>query len=104
MATLAELTVRGAADALQRHAPSTRSLLVCGGGAFNLHLMRRLRDLLLGRAAVQDTRACGVPPDQVEALAFAWLAKAHMTRISGNLPRATGARGPRVLGALYPAA
>ena len=38
------------------------------------------------------------------ALAFAWLAKAHMTRISGNLPRATGARGPRVLGALYPAA
>ena len=45
----------------------------------------------------------GVPPDQIEALAFAWLAQAHVLRRPGNLPRVTGAAGPRVLGALYPA-
>lgn len=103
MATLAELTARSAVDALRQHAPATGSLLVCGGGAFNLHLMQRLAALLAGRATVKSTAAAGVAPEQVEALAFAWLAKAHLARRPGNLPTATGARGPRVLGALYPA-
>jgi anhydro-N-acetylmuramic acid kinase len=44
-----------------------------------------------------------MPPLQVEALAFAWLAHAFVTQQPGNLPAVTGARGPRVLGALYPA-
>jgi anhydro-N-acetylmuramic acid kinase len=39
----------------------------------------------------------------VEALAFAWLAQRHVQRLAGNLPAATGAQGPRILGALYPA-
>ena len=99
MATLAELTARSAVDALRQHAPATGSLLVCGGGAFNLHLMQRLAALLAGRATVKSTAAAGVAPEQVEALAFAWLAKAHLARRPGNLPTATGARGPRVLGA-----
>lgn len=103
MATLAELAARSAVDALRQHAPATGSLLVCGGGAFNLHLMQRLAALLAGRATVKSTAAAGVAPEQVEALAFAWLAKAHLARRPGNLPTATGARGPRVLGALYPA-
>lgn len=103
MATLAELTARSAVGALQRHAPATASLLVCGGGAFNGHLMQRLAALLAGRAKVRDTGTAGVAPDQVEALAFAWLAKAHLARRPGNLPLVTAARGPRVLGALYPA-
>lgn len=103
MATLAELTARSATDALQRHAPATESLLVCGGGAFNGHLMQRLGELLSGRATVQSTAVAGVLPDQVEALAFAWLAKAHLERRPGNLPLVTGAQGLRILGALYPA-
>ena len=101
MATLAELTVRGAVDALARHAPATTRLLVCGGGARNGHLMARLAALLPG-CAVDSTAAAGIPPDQVEALAFAWLAWAHVERRAGNLVQVTGARGPRVLGALYP--
>jgi anhydro-N-acetylmuramic acid kinase len=101
-ATLAELTARAAADALRRLAPAARRLLVCGGGAFNQHLMGRLSALLAG-VAVRTTDAEGVPPGQVEALAFAWLAQAFVQRRPGNLPSVTGANGPRVLGSLCPA-
>jgi anhydro-N-acetylmuramic acid kinase len=101
-ATLAELTARSAAQALLRHAPATRRLLVCGGGALNGHLMRRLAALLPG-VAVDSTADDGLPPLQVEATAFAWLAKAFVERRPGNRPEVTGARGPRVLGALHPA-
>ena len=101
-ATLAELTAQSAAKALLRHAPESTRLLVCGGGALNGHLMRRLAALLPG-IAVQSTDACGLPPQQVEAAAFAWLAHAFVERCPGNVPSVTGARGPRLLGALYPA-
>jgi anhydro-N-acetylmuramic acid kinase len=101
-ATLAELTVRTVASALLRHAPGTTHLLVCGGGAANADLMQRLR-AGLPTLRVDDTAARGVPPQQVEALAFAWLAHAHVARVAGNVPSVTGARGPRILGALYPA-
>ena len=101
MATLAELTVRGVVDALERHAPATAVLLVCGGGAFNAHLLQRLATLL-PKLSVKSTAEAGVPPDQVEALAFAWLARAFGERLPGNRASVTGARGARVLGALYP--
>jgi anhydro-N-acetylmuramic acid kinase len=101
-ATLAEFTVSAATAALHAYAPGTRRLLVCGGGAFNLHLMRRLA-AHLPAVAVQSTAERGMPPQQVEALAFAWLARAFDLRRPGNLPSVTGARGPRLLGALYPA-
>jgi len=101
-ATLAEFSARAAADALRQLAPQTRRLLVCGGGAFNTHLMQRLAALLAG-ILVEGTDAMGVPPLQVEALAFAWLAQAFVARQPGNLAEVTGARSPRVLGALYPA-
>jgi anhydro-N-acetylmuramic acid kinase len=102
MATLAELTVRAAAEALRRHAPATSRLVVCGGGALNGHLMARLAARLPG-VAVDSSAAAGVPPEQVEALAFAWLAWCFSERRAGNLVAVTGARGERVLGALYPA-
>lgn len=101
-ATLAEFSVCAATDALRRHAPQTRRLLVCGGGALNSHLMRRLA-AQLPATTVESTAAHGVAPQQVEALAFAWLAKAFDARQPGNLASVTGAHGPRVLGALYPA-
>jgi anhydro-N-acetylmuramic acid kinase len=101
-ATLCELTAVTVAEALQRSMPRAGALLVCGGGAFNVELLRRLSAHLPG-VAVQSTAERGVPPMQVEALAFAWLARAHVLRLAGNDPAVTGARGPRVLGALYPA-
>lgn len=103
MATLAELTVHSVVDALQRHAPATTSLLVCGGGAGNTHVLQRLQTLLGTDVSVRTTDDEGTPADQVEALAFAWLAHAFVRRQPGNVPTVTGARGNRILGALYPA-
>lgn len=101
-ATLAELTACCAATAMRQYAPPTVALLVCGGGAFNQYLMDRLVARLPG-VVVSTTDHEGVPADQVEALAFAWLARAFVQREPGNLPAVTGAAGPRVLGAWYPA-
>jgi anhydro-N-acetylmuramic acid kinase len=100
-ATLTEFSACAAAMALKAQAPKTRRLLVCGGGAFNDRLMQRLAAHLAG-TAVGSTAAVGISPLQVEALAFAWLAQAFVSRRPGNLAAVTGAHGPRVLGALYP--
>jgi anhydro-N-acetylmuramic acid kinase len=103
MATLAELTARTVSDSLARDVAGLQDLIVCGGGAHNDHLLQRLRSLLASGVAVSSSAAHGVPPEQVEALAFAWLAWAFGARHPGSLPAVTGARGGRVLGALYPA-
>ncbi|GAA0770718.1 anhydro-N-acetylmuramic acid kinase [Ideonella azotifigens] len=101
-ATLAEFTAQSTAQALLQHAPASADLLVCGGGALNDDLMRRLSAALPG-VMVNSSDDAGLPPLQVEAAAFAWLARAFMQRRPGNRAEVTGARGPRVLGALYPA-
>jgi anhydro-N-acetylmuramic acid kinase len=100
-ATLLELTARAAIDALRAEAPATRELLVCGGGAFNGALMRRLSALWPGLQVV-STASAGLPPLQVEAAAFAWLARQCCERLPGNHPGVTGASGHRILGAIYP--
>ena len=64
--------------------------------------MNRLAASVPG-CTVAPTDSRGLPATQVEAVAFAWLAQAHCERRAANLPSVTGARGPRVLGALYPA-
>ena len=101
-ASLAELTAWACEDSVHRHAPDARSLLVCGGGAKNDHLMRLLARRL-PQVKVETTAAHGIPVEGVEAVAFAWLAQLCVDRRPGNLPAATGATGPRVLGAIYPA-
>ena len=101
-ATLLELTARSAVDALRGASPDTRELLVCGGGARNGALMARLASLWPG-LAVAATDTAGLPAMQVEAAAFAWLARQFCERKPGNHPGVTGAAGLRVLGALYPA-
>ncbi len=101
-ATLAALTVRTVADSVVRHAPNASSLYVCGGGACNDALLQGLAHALPG-VVVTTTATLGVPVDQVEGAAFAWLAMRFIERQPGNLPQVTGARGPRLLGALFPA-
>jgi anhydro-N-acetylmuramic acid kinase len=101
-ATLLELSARCVADALTAEMPAARRLIACGGGARNGRLMQRLRALLPG-VAVVSSEAHGLPVDQVEAAAFAWLAACWMEKRPGNLPAVTGAVAPRVLGCLYPA-
>lgn len=101
-ATLAELTASTCADAVRAAPRPLEELVVCGGGAFNTHLLARLAALLPG-VAVSTSDAHGLPADQVEACAFAWLARRFVRREPGNLPSVTGAQGARLLGALYPA-
>lgn len=101
-ATLLELTARGAADALKAQMPGARTLIACGGGARNRRLMQRLAELLPG-VKVESSEAHGLPVDQVEAAAFAWLAQCFKEKRPGNLPAVTGAAGLRLLGCLYPA-
>jgi len=99
--TLVGLTVNSIADAIITHASAATEILVCGGGAHNPLIMRGLRERLDPRVVV-TTAERGVPVDQVEALAFAWLAREALAGRPGNLPAVTGARGPRILGAIYP--
>jgi anhydro-N-acetylmuramic acid kinase len=104
LASLTELTARSIGDAIARWAPAAEDVVLCGGGARNATLTRSLQRRLGASRPVRLADELGVAADQVEALAFAWLARRHLRREPGNLPAATGARGPRVLGALYPAA
>jgi len=101
-ATLSALTARSVADALLRAMPQVGRLVVCGGGARNGDLLRRLQAALPG-VPCQRSDAHGIPAEQVEAAAFAWLARQTLLGLPGNLPAVTGAAGPRVLGAIYPA-
>src|SRR5439155_1754559 len=100
-ATLVALTARAIADAIRAQAAEALDVLVCGGGARNVTLMKMLARELAPRR-VASTADEGVPVEHVEALAFAWLARETLAGRTGNLPSVTGAAGPRVLGAIYP--
>lgn len=105
-ATLCAYTAQTIIMASLAYSPSCDALYVCGGGAYNHHLMQQMRHYLAlygSNAQVHSTAALGVAPECVEALAFAWLARQFCLRLPGNLPAVTGARGLRILGALYPA-
>ena len=96
-ATLAALTARTICDAVVGAAIA--ECFVCGGGVFNAEIERGLSRAL----RAHSTAALGIDPMQVEALAFAWLARQCFASAPGNVPAVTGARGLRVLGAVYPA-
>jgi len=101
-ATLLELTAATIADALRATQPGTARVLACGGGVHNPQLLQRIAARLPG-VVVESTAVHGVDPDFVEAMGFAWLARQTLASRPGNLPTVTGARGPRVLGAIHPA-
>jgi anhydro-N-acetylmuramic acid kinase len=105
VATLTELTARTVADAYQRWVIplGIAEVMLTGGGARNPTLAGRIRELL-APLPVTDGGGLGVDPDAKEAVAFALLAWAHLKGIPANVPSATGAAGPRVLGSLTPGA
>ena len=106
-ATLLHLSAHSILDALARHAPQTQKLITCGGGAQNTALMNLLKVkaqyLCPELAEITTSDSVGIHPQLVEGLAFAWLAWAHKQKRPANLPAVTGAKGPRILGACYPA-
>ena len=101
-ATLLELTATTVADALQASQSDTARVLVCGGGVHNAAMMARLSSRMPGMI-VESTAIHGLDPEFVEAMGFAWLARETLAGRPGNLPSVTGAKGLRVLGAVYPA-
>jgi anhydro-N-acetylmuramic acid kinase len=106
-ATLLHLTAHSALEALLQHAPQTQKLIVCGGGAKNKALMNLLKvkaqQVFKQPLEITSSETTGIDPQLVEGLAFAWLAWAYKEKRPANLPAVTGAKGPRILGACYPA-
>ena len=104
VATLTELTARSIVDSYERWiAPRCiDEIVVTGGGAFNRTLMSRIR-ILAEPTPVRDSDVLGIGPGDKEALAFAVLAWAHFHGVPANVPAATGAAGPRILGSFTPA-
>jgi anhydro-N-acetylmuramic acid kinase len=100
-ATLTQFTATAIGNSIGRYFAEAAEVVVCGGGAFNATLMRMLAETCAPRSVVASD-SVGVAPDQVEALAFAWLAREFVEHRCANLPAVTGARGARPLGALYP--
>ena len=101
-ATLTELSANVCAASVKHYGADGKELIVCGGGAYNGQLMRRLQSLLPA-IHVTSSQALGLPPLQVEACAFAWLARKAILRETASLKTVTGAQGARILGAIYPA-
>ncbi len=101
-ATLRQLTACTIAKTIRQLAPDATDVVACGGGVQNPALMHDIAAALSG-CQIRSTRDEGIEPQDVEALAFAWLAWAHQQKTAGNIPAVTGAAGPRVLGATWPA-
>jgi anhydro-N-acetylmuramic acid kinase len=99
--TLLELTALSISNAIKTHHANISEIYLCGGGALNSFLVERLKSLM-PQVKIQLTDTLGLSTQHVEAAAFAWLAKQTLFSKPGNLPQVTGAKGLRILGALYP--
>lgn len=101
-ASLCQFTCDSIAHAIEQNMPDIETLIVCGGGVHNTHLMSQLNRKLNG-INIQPSDAFEISPDWLEAIAFAWLARQTMNNLPGNIPSVTGAKQELVLGAIYPA-
>ncbi|MCB1672850.1 MAG: anhydro-N-acetylmuramic acid kinase [Gammaproteobacteria bacterium] len=98
-ATLLELTATIVATEIENQLAADQ-VYVCGGGAHNTALMQRLAQLLPD-SEVNSTGQLGIPPDWVEAMTFAWLARQRLAGIAQDTPAITGASRPVILGGVY---
>jgi len=99
-ASLCQFTSDSIIYAIEKFLPKIDTLIVCGGGVHNAHLMNHLAEKLI-QTKVTSSDDYGVHPDWVEAIAFAWLAKQTIDKKPGNLPAVTGAKETTILGAIY---
>jgi anhydro-N-acetylmuramic acid kinase len=99
-ATLLEFTAQACSINLVTNGPQIETVVVCGGGALNDRLLARISDLL-GPRRVLSSSVFGLPPLQVEATAFAWLARQAVLGKTASLKSVTGALGARILGSIY---
>ena len=97
--TIAELTAQSIADSIIR-CDTVDEVYICGGGAKNNHLMKRIQELLPEKTVV-TTSKLGLDPELVEATAFAWLAYRTINQLNGSIASVTGAKGDRILGGIY---
>jgi anhydro-N-acetylmuramic acid kinase len=100
--SLLEFTAEALARAIETRCAGAQEVLLCGGGARNSALRRRIGERLL-TITVKSSDEAGIAVEHVEAMAFAWLARQALLGNAGNLPDVTGARGERILGAIYQA-
>ncbi len=99
--TLVALTAHSIYHAIKNTCSQVDEIYLCGGGAHNSLLAQELATLF-GTTPIAKTDALGVHADWVEAMCFAWLAKQTLEKTPANLPTVTGAKGQRILGAIYP--
>jgi len=99
-ATLVELTAKSIANHIEKFAPETQEIILCGGGTHNDFLCLRIQENLKN-IPVFTTEKYGFHPDWIEAMTFAWLAKQNLDQKPGNLPSVTGATKAAVLGSVY---
>lgn len=100
MATLRALTTHSIAHAIHRYSQTVDEIIVCGGGVKNIALMQELENLT--ECDVVPIEKYGFDSQAIEALAFAWLAKAFYDKEPLNFPELTGSRHATIAGALYP--
>jgi anhydro-N-acetylmuramic acid kinase len=98
--TLVALTAHSIYQALLDYCNHIDEVYLCGGGAHNTLLKNELQSLL-AKVKIATTDNLGIGVDWLEAVAFAWLAKLCLNKETANLPVVTGAKGPRILGAIY---
>jgi len=99
-ATLLEFTALTISQAISDHKIKVNEVFLCGGGAYNVNLVGRLKELI-APTMVSSTSMLGIAPEWVEAAAFAWLAKQTIEGLPGNIPSVTGAKKASILGAIY---
>lgn len=102
--TLCEFTAWGVAESVKNYCTPCDEIIICGGGAYNSHLMNRIKSLTQinqAQPSIKTSDELGVPAQDVEALAFAWLAMRALTGQTNNCPEATQAKGQRILGAIH---
>jgi len=99
-ATLTELTAETIAEAIVSTNGDPQRIILCGGGVLNTALVERLSELLPS-IELESSAECGIGPEWVEAVMFAWLARARLKGRSGNAPTVTGARQVTPLGGVY---
>jgi len=98
--TLLEFSAVTIADAVKQYCGKVDEIYLCGGGGYNHALIECLTRLLL-LIKIAKTDELGIAVKWVEATAFAWLARQAILQATGSLPEVTGAKGARVLGAIY---